>query len=290
MADNIDLKKMFEDLKRQRVQWAAMDTLGERFNVPRSGKRDVATIIYRPAGAGGMLPVLFNMHGGAWVGGDAVLMESFCQLMADSIPALVVNVNYTKADVEPFPYAQYEVVDVVNYFAQNAQRFSINPARMAVGGHSAGAHIAAGAAMMLKEMGIELACQMLVYPCVDMRPSDDGLMAMFGDILFKNGENLHRWASPLFASDAQLNGLAPAIFVECGLDDLKPQGVAYAKRLMSAGVAVKIVEYPNALHGFLEVNRPDYPDDPRKTPEQASYARSAERYLINELRACFAER
>jgi len=55
-------------------------------------------------------------------------------------------------------------------------------------------------------------------------------------------------------------------------------------------VPVKVKEYPQALHGFLEVNRPEYdPSDPRITPEQAEYCRDCERYIVNELKAYFAE-
>lgn len=281
----------FEAIRAQRAAWAGQKTIGERFVIPRDADAGVDVIIYRPENSAGRLPVLFNMHGGAWIGGDAVLMESFCQKLADAIPAVVVSVNYKKADVHPFPYALTEVADAVKYFAAHADEYGIDAAKMAVGGHSAGAQIAAGAAMKLKEEGIRLAAQMLVYPCTDMRPTDeDGLMAMIQPLMFPNGECTHRWASPLMASDDELKGLAPAIFIECGLDELKPMGIAYAKRLIDAAVPVKLKEYPNALHGFLEVNRPDYDaNDPRRTPEQAEYCRDCEEYLINELRACFNE-
>lgn len=281
----------FEAIRAQRARWAAQATIGERFVVPRAAGDGVDVIIYRPESSAGRLPVMFNMHGGAWIGGDAVLMESFCQKLANDIPAMVVNVNYKKADVQPFPYALTEVADAVKYFAAHAEEYGIDPGRMAVGGHSAGAQIAAGAAMKLKEEGMKLAAQMLVYPCTDMRPKDaDGLMAMIQPMMFPGGEYAHRWASPLLATEAELEGLAPAIFVECGLDELKPMGVAYAKRLMDAAVPVKVKEYPKALHGFLEVNRPDYDEnDPRRTPEQAEHCRDCEEYLINELRACFNE-
>lgn len=278
-------------LRVQREKWAQQPTLGQRFSVPREGAESVDVILYSPKKYSGRLPVLFNMHGGAWLGGDAVLMESFCQLLADEIPAFVVNVNYKKADVHPFPYALTEVSDAVKYFAAHAEEYDIDHARMAVGGHSAGAQIAAGAAMKLKEDGVRLAAQMLVYPCTDMTPEgDEGLMAMIQPLMFPNGDYKHRWASPALASDEALAGLCPAIFIECGLDELKPMGIRYTKRLIGAAVPVKVKEYPGALHGFLEVNRPDYdPNDPRRTPEQAAYCADCERYLINELRACFAE-
>ena len=281
----------FSAIRAERVKWAAQETKGERFAVPRENMDPVDVILYRPEKSEGRLPVLFNMHGGAWIGGDAVLMESFCQLLADEIPAFVVNVNYKKSDVHPFPYALTEVADAVKYFAAHADEYGIDAGKMAVGGHSAGAQIAAGAAMKLKEDGVKLAAQMLVYPCTDMTPEgEEGLMAMIQPLMFPNGDYKHRWASPALASDEALTGLCPAIFIECGLDELKPMGIRYAKRLIGAAVPVKVKEYPKALHGFLEVNRPEYnPADPRVTPEQAEYARDCEKYLINELRACFAE-
>ena len=280
-----------DGIRAQREKWAAQQTKGQRFTVPRDGMDGVETILYKPANYEGKLPVFFNMHGGAWIGGDAVLMESFCQLLADEIPAFVVNVNYKKMDVHPFPYALTEVVDAVKYFADHAGEYGIDTAKIAVGGHSAGAQIAAGAAMKLKEDGVKLAAQLLVYPCTDMRPADEnGLMAMIQNMLFPEGNCEHRWASPVLAAEEELAGLAPAIFIECGLDELKPMGIAYAKRLIDAAVPVKVKEYPKALHGFLEVNRPEYdPNDPRITPEQAEYCRDCEKYIINELKACFAE-
>jgi len=65
----------------------------ERFVVPCMGKDGVQIILYRTQKdfGGGRLPVLFNMHGGAWIGGDAVYMKSFCQMIADEVPAFVLT-------------------------------------------------------------------------------------------------------------------------------------------------------------------------------------------------------
>ena len=277
-----------EQLRQQRIVWKARKTLGRRIRMEREGLRPVDAILHRPD-FGEKLPVIFNMHGGAWIGGDAVLMETFCEKLAREIPAVVVNVNYQKADVESFPYAMDEVVFAAKYMAAHADEYGVDPEKMAVMGHSAGAQMAAGAAMKLKEEGIRLACQALIYPCTDMRPQP-GLFEMIAPMLFPEKNWEHRWASPVLASQEELSGLAPAIFVECGLDELKPQGIAYARRLIDAGVPVKVKEYAQALHGFLEVNRPDYPaEDPRRTPEQDAYRADCENYLIWELRACFAE-
>ena len=244
-------------------------------------------ILYRPTKSQAKgLPVLFNMHGGAWIGGDAVLMESFCQLLAEEIPALVVNVNYTKADVEPVRYAVEEVADAVKYFAANSTVYGIDPEKMSVGGHSAGAHIACSAAYMLAQQNMKLAVQMLVYPVACVDETNQG-MEQFRRMLPDAGWN-DPMLSPQNAPDEQLEKVCPAIFILCGKDDLRPGGLAYAKRLLDLAVPVKVKEYKDAEHGFLEVNRPDYgTGDPRQTPVQAAYCRDCEQYLIRELRACF---
>ncbi len=117
----------------------------------------------------------------------------------------------------------------------------------------------------------------------------DDLMSVITRLFFPNGGNEHRYISPLRAKDEELSGLSPALFVLCGPDELKPMGIAYAKRLIDRAVPVKIKEYPEALHGFLEVNRPDYPaGDARQNPEQEAYCKDCEKYLVRELQAFFA--
>nr|WP_289768066.1 alpha/beta hydrolase [uncultured Acetatifactor sp.] len=302
LQDEFSPEKMLEDIRKERKENAAKRTIGTRFTVPRTGvsldgqpKEGIDTILYRPASGEAALPVLFNMHGGAWIGGDAVYMESFCQMMAERLPALVVNINYRKADERPFPYAIEEAADCVCYFTEHAKEYGIDTDLITVGGHSAGAQLAAGTAVLLGERGISLAAQMLVYPCVQMDQNADELMYLIGPMLFPDSQAeynaAHRYASPLAASDEVLKSLPPAIFVLCGPDDLRPQGIAYAKRLMELAVPVRVREFIRAEHGFLEVNRPDYPDgDSRKNQEQAEYARQAEDFLAGELQAVFSER
>ena len=105
--------------------------------------------------------------------GDAVLMDSFCQKMADELGAFAVNVNYTKADMQPLPYAQEEVADVIRYFAAHAGEYGIDPERIVVGGHSAGAHLACCAGVLLAQEDFRLAGEMLVYPVADLTREEE---------------------------------------------------------------------------------------------------------------------
>ena len=288
-----DFEMFRTQLIEQRKKFANMPITGERLAVPRTGGLSVDTIFYRPQRvANGLLPVLFNLHGGAWIGGDAVLMDSFCKLLADEIPALIVNVNYTKIDIKPFPNPQDELVETVLWFAEHAVEYGIDPSRFAIGGHSAGAHLTAGTAIRLKEQGFKLACQLLVYPFTDFTQDlggeAQGLITLMKNVLCPGTDLGHPWYSPLQADSTVLAGLAPAIFIIAGQDDLKPMGIAYAKRLIDCAVPVKVKEYPEALHGFLEVNRPEYEGDTRRSPEQLAMTQDCERYLVRELRASFS--
>lgn len=71
-------------LPQMRKMFAARFSVGERFDVPRpDGKDSLPVLIYRPRfRSRDSLPIFFNMHGGVWLAGDAMVMESFCQLMA----------------------------------------------------------------------------------------------------------------------------------------------------------------------------------------------------------------
>ncbi len=277
-------------LEQIRAAYLAKPSVGERFSVPREdGKLPVPVLIYRPAEkTEQLLPVFFNMHGGAWLGGDAMLMESFCQLLANSIPAVVVNINYHKADVIPITEMSKEACDCVTYFQDHAEEFGVDPDRMAIGGHSAGANITAGTVLRLMENHRRMKMQVLVYPCVDLRP-EINCDWMNGAILslVPEGNLGEIHMSPLAAEDEKIKGMCTTLIVTCGKDDLRPHGIAYGKKLIENGVSVHFKEYALAEHGFLETNRPDYEpaNDTRINEEQDGYARDCEQWLIKMLRA-----
>lgn len=291
-----DLTAIMEEIHqshlREKPLFDARPITGKRFAVPRDGAEPVDTILYQPAEPpAGPMPALLNMHGGGFIGGDAVLMDSFCRMLADALGMLVVNVNYKKAPEYPFPYMIHEVTDTAEYFAAHAGEYGMDPARIAIGGHSAGASLAAGAALKARDDGrVTLACQLLVYPCTELGgdpvgpPEEVESYRVFRKLYCQHEEQGHLWVSPLLAEDGAIAGVCPAIFITCGLDSLCEQGEAYAQKLIRCGVPVTVKRFPEALHGFLEVNRPDYPaEDARRSPEQAAMCREAEAFIRRAL-------
>jgi acetyl esterase len=296
-------EQLVEDIMTMHTQmrpvYDARPITGKRIAIEREGKEPVDAIIYQPKQPDcSALPAFFNMHGGGFTGGDAVLMDSYCRMLSECLPAIVFNINYKKSPENAFPYAIEEVYDAAVYAAENAEALGIDPCRMAVGGHSAGASIAAAAALKAKEEGkITFACQILVYPCTDLGTAPDELnpdcsleevesFRNFIALYCQKGESRHRWASPLLATQEELVGVCPAVFVTCEFDSLRMQGEAYAKRLIDCGVTVVLKRFQGALHGFVEVNRPDYfHEDERKSSEQVELCLSAEKFIVAQLKA-----
>ncbi len=256
------------------------------YSLERTGEPPVEMYLHFPPEDRTDAPLIVNMHGGGWIGGDASLMETFSALLCERLGAFVVNLNYQKRPLKPFPFASKEVCDTVKFFLENADELGISADKTFIGGFSAGGQLAASAAVMLADENVKLAGQYLVYPCTDMKrilEMGNTFIYLRKD-MFPDGNETCREASPLLADTDSLKNVCPAIFVLCGRDELLVHGTEYAKKLIDAGVEVAVRKYPEAFHGFVEVNRPDYPaNDSRRSPEQEIMCHDAEEYIIAEI-------
>ena len=280
------MKKMIRS-KREKEIWK--DTKGKLFQVKRESGDPVKCFLYSPEGVEKTYPVLFVIHGGAWVGCDASELDSFCLDMAEKCKAFIVNINYTKLDIHPFPYPQKEIVDTIRYFHDHSEEYHLDVSRFAVMGFSAGGHLAAASTLMLHEEGLDIAAQILCYPFLDFVKFngllDDKTMTIMKEIFFPEGVSVQDpHISPVMAKRDQLGGIASAVFVCCGPDPLTEHSKKYNELLKEAGVHTEFRLYEKALHGFLEVNHKEYPDQEAKNPEQEQYAKEAEDYIAEELK------
>ncbi len=266
--------------------------IGKQFRVKRLEHKDIEVFLFEPKTRKyEKLPVIFNVHGGAWVGGDATLLDTQSQELADILSAFVVNINYKKLDKEPFPYAATEVRDTVLYFAKNTNEYGLDVSKFNIIGYSAGGHICAGAAMLLRDVKFALCSQILCYPFLDFHTFDAGLgmgvdekaTKLMSELFFRNGMNSDMpIMSPCVASKEYLVRLAPVEFISCGPDDLYQQGLEYCKHLLDAGVDVVFKEFETATHGFMEVNYPEYKDT--VNTEQVKYREESFAYLAGRMK------
>ncbi len=230
---------------------------------------DIAVRIYTPLGASAdVLPGFVFYHGGGFVLGDLDSHDDLCRCIANGSGCRVVAVDYRLAPESPFPAAVDDCHAATNYVAAHAADFGIDPARLAVGGDSAGGNLAAVICQLAKaEGGPNIAYQLLIYPVTQLA-ADEETRSMRenaqGYFLEKDSMDWftrlycpdlkHRTdprLSPLLAKD--LAGLPPAYVVTAGFDPLRDEGRDYAEKLDAAGVPVTYANYPGMVHGFFSM-------------------------------------
>ena len=224
---------------------------------------------YRPLGVEGKsLPTLIYYHGGGWVIGNIETHDSTCRRIANKSRCQVISVDYRLAPEHPFPTPIEDSLAAFRHIRDNAALYEADPARLAVGGDSAGGNIAAVLCQACKQTGEPMpAFQMLIYPATDAR-RQSASRRLFAEGYFLT-EDLMDWfwkayapadadltdvrLSPVLAED--VSGLPPAFVLTAGYDPLRDEGRAYADRLIDAGVKTTYVNYPGTIHGFFSLTR-----------------------------------
>ena len=221
--------------------------------------------LFVPTGAAARGPLLVFFHGGGWVYGDLDSHDPACRFLAERSGVRVLSVDYRLAPEHPFPAAYDDAVAAYRWVVEHAASLGADPARLGVGGDSAGGTLAATTAVVAAREGLPLAFQLLIYPGTDMttRTVSRGL---FGQGFYLTDEFMDlakdhylpdesRWAdpeaSPLLGEVPA--GLAPAYVATAGFDPLRDEGEAYARKLADAGVEVELRRFPDQIHGFLNV-------------------------------------
>jgi len=110
------------------------------------------------------------MHGGGWVLGDytGVDVLSPARRLANRSKCAILSVNYRLAPEHKYPSALDDVDSVLKWVKANAMQWALDADRLAVGGDSSGANLAAAASLQPRDRGGPLlAFQLLVYPALD---------------------------------------------------------------------------------------------------------------------------
>lgn len=222
----------------------------------------IAVRAYRPS-AGSGLPVVAWFHAGGGVVGDLQTADRTCRRLANRSGALIVSVDYRRAPEARFPAGLEDCWAATRWLAENASQLGGDGGRLAVGGDSLGAGLAAVVANRAVRAGPILRHQLLVYPLTDLTLSQpsvgafaDGylltrsLLRWFvAEYLGPDGDAGHPEASPLLAPD--LRGAAPATIVSAEFDPARDDAENYAARLAEAGVAVELDRYDGMIHVFF---------------------------------------
>jgi acetyl esterase len=213
--------------------------------------------MYVPHSDRGGLLVYF--HGGGWVLGSLDSHEQPCRFLARKAGVRVLSVDYRLAPESKFPAAAEDGLAAFEWARDHAAELGADPARIAVGGDSAGGNISAVVAQVADPRP---ALALLIYPVCDLSTKHDSYR-LFGDGFFLTERNMDWYrghylpdedaardprASPLLAED--LSGFPRTHLAVAGFDPLRDEGLAYGRRLKEAGVDVEVVLHAGSIHGF----------------------------------------
>ena len=207
---------------------------------------------------------LYWIHGGGMILGDVSMSDFSCSRLADQLGVLVASVEYRLAPEYPYPVPLEDCCAGLAWLFDQAGELDIDPARVVLGGQSAGGGLAAGLALLARDRGLPSPClQLLTYPMLDDRNDTPSSHAVFDPRVWNRAANEVGWtaylagqagaddvspyAAPARATD--LAGLPPAYITVGELDMFIDEDIAYAQALHRAGVPTELHVYAGAFHG-----------------------------------------
>jgi acetyl esterase len=238
---------------------------------------------YRAAGADGPVPSVLWLHGGGFYAGSTHEILNDRLLARRTLDSGVqhLSVDYRLAPEHPYPAQVDDAIAALAAVAADPVRFGVDPARLGIGGNSAGAAIAASTSLRLRdEGGPHLHHVDLEVPPTALRPVGDsasdfavgfGLdeMALIASMYVGPDGPADGYASALDVAD--LAGLPPHLIMVAEYDPLRDSGVQYAERLRAAGVGAELYVGAGQLHGS--------PGQTAASPGAAAWQREHSRLL-----------
>ncbi|MBU9370015.1 alpha/beta hydrolase [Burkholderia multivorans] len=230
--------------------------------VPEGG---VAARIYRPAGLPRALIVYF--HGGGWTIGSLDGWDAALRRLALASQCAVVSVDYRLAPEHRFPAAVDDAVAATHWALAGVESIAHAAVPVVVAGDSAGGNLSAVVARILCEEGTHgLAAQILIYPSTDGNIDSDYMRQFESPFLTRDEiawffdqyvPDRDQRTDPRFAPlhGPRVDGLPPALVLTAECDLLCDEGEAYAARLQSEGVTVRVRRFEGGIHGFFTMDR-----------------------------------
>jgi acetyl esterase/lipase len=249
------------------VQQAAIEGPGTvaRFHTAEAGPSGLTGFwIVRPVDVEGPLPVVFYVHGGRWMFGDADTHASLIGEFASSCRVAMVVPEYSRTPEARYPVALEECYATLQWVHAHAVDLALDAKRLAIAGDCAGATLTIATTMLAKSRGgPRFRAQLLFYPPTDARCRSQSHRTFGTGGLISSADQAWYWdqycdddvecptVSPLYATHADLTGLPPTMVVTAEADVVRDEGAAFAVRLRTAGVDVTAVRYLGTVHDFV---------------------------------------
>jgi len=216
-------------------------------------------------------PCLIYLHGGGWVIGSLDSHDGVCRRLAQAGGLMVASVDYRLAPEHKFPAGLEDCVAAVRWIAAQGQRWGIDPARLAIGGDSAGGNLALASLLSLREEGTpSLKAGLLIYGAYlpYTAETETASQRAFGDGSYVLSQAEMRWFWGHYVSGpaddrnplavpmlAELGGLPPLMVTAAEFDPLLDDSTQLVARLEAAGAPHRYVLWPGVTHACIHMTR-----------------------------------
>jgi acetyl esterase len=221
--------------------------------------------LYRPVDEDN-LPLLVFFHGGGFVMGNLDTHDNLCRSLARQAEAVVVSVAYRLAPESHFPAAPLDCYAATCWLVENATALGVDGRRLALAGDSAGGNLALAVSQLAAQRhGPKISYQCLFYPVTDARCDSQSYEDFAEGYLLSSAMMYWFWqqylqdtgqgddplASPLRADS--MAGMPPTTLLTAEFDPLRDEGEAFARRLLEAGISVRLQRCEGMTHGFISM-------------------------------------
>jgi acetyl esterase/lipase len=210
--------------------------------------------------------IYLHLHGGGWTLGAHDMQDAALKLLANETGLCAASINYRLAPENPYPAGPDDCEDVVLHLLEHGAQQLDTPAQFAIGGESAGAHLAVVTLLRLRDrhgIGNRIAAANLVFGAYDMNGTPSQIL--WGDRNLVLSTPIIRWfgnnflpgvgfeqrrdpdISPLYA---RLDDMPPALFTVGTMDSLIDDSLFMGERWRAAGNQADVAVYPEGVHGF----------------------------------------
>lgn len=206
---------------------------------------------------------LLCIHGGGFVFPAAPHHYALARLYAVHTGCRVLLIDYRLAPKHPFPAAPRDCFAAYRWLLDHAEALGIDPAKIAVGGDSAGGTLSMVVTLMALEQHVPVPCaQLLTYPSVGNCGETESIrlytdtpmcsskdMAKYGR-LYTPDPNADKliYRSPIEAES--LEGVPPTYIETAEFDCLRDGALLYAEKLRQAGIPVELHPTKGTVHGY----------------------------------------
>jgi acetyl esterase len=240
------------------------DTPYSSLQIPTAEGPVPARMYASTTGAG--KPLIIYFHGGGWVIGDLDTHHAYCQTLSERSGCTVIAVDYRLAPEHIFPAAAEDCLAVTRWIGDHVGELAPSNGTLVLAGDSAGANLATCTCLELDaSTRAKVVGEIVKYPVVDHYNANppsyterargqaltSNFMVWFWDTYLGNcgaEEPRAKHAMPLHSKN--LATLPPTLLITAEFDPLRDEGIAYAKKLRDAGVALQYRHFDTAAHGF----------------------------------------